>query len=78
MKKKGEYRLDVTGYTCPYPVIYLKKALSQLKEGDILEVVFDNPPSCETIPEAVREEGHEIIDFSRVDEGLWRITVKRR
>ena len=75
---KDRYVLDVTGYTCPYPVIYMRKAISMIKEGEILEVVFDNPPSCETIPEAAREDGHEIISFDKIGDGLWRIVIRKR
>ena len=77
-KGGGEYTLDVTGYTCPYPVIYMKKALSQIKSGEVLEIIFDNPPSCETIPEAAKSDGHEVLRFERIGEGLWRILVRRK
>lgn len=76
-KNEKSYILDVTGYTCPYPVIYMKNALSRLKKGDLLEVIFDNPPSCETLPEAAKEDGHEVISLEKVSPGLWRLLIKR-
>ena len=41
----GKYMLDVCGYVCPHPQIYTKKSLEKIDEGDILELVFDNPSS---------------------------------
>jgi len=61
-KGEGEYRLDVTGYVCPHPQIYTKKALEKLKEGDTLEVLFDNPSSAESISAMCENNGNEITD----------------
>ena len=78
MKTDHVYVLDVRGLVCPYPVIYTRKALSQLKSGEILKILTDNPPSCENVPRAVKDDGHEVIDVVRIEEGVWRITVKKR
>lgn len=74
----GGLVLDVRGYVCPYPVIYARKALARLSEGEILEVITDNPPSCENVPRAMREDGHEVLSVEPVEEGVWRIVVKKR
>lgn len=75
---ENKYVLDVRGYVCPYPVIYSRKILSKLKSGEILEILTDNPPSCENVPKAVIEDGHEVESVSRVEEGVWKITVIKR
>jgi len=72
------YLLDVRGYTCPYPVIYTRKALTKLGSGDTLEVLTDNPPSCENIPKAVKEDGHEVLSVENIERGVWRITIIKR
>ncbi len=74
----GKLVLDVRGYVCPYPVIYTKKALSRLEENGVLEVLIDNPPSCETVPKAASEEGHEVLGVEKVGEGVWKITIKKK
>ncbi len=61
-EEEGQYLLDVLGYVCPHPQVYTKKALEKLKPGDVLEVVFDNPSSGETIANMCGNTGHEIID----------------
>lgn len=63
-EKTGEatYLLDVQGYVCPHPQIYTKKALLKLKPGEILELVFDNPSSGESVAAMCEAEGDEIVD----------------
>ncbi len=64
-KEEGQYLLDVQGYVCPHPQIYTKKALEKLQSGDVLEVVFDNLSSSETIANMCDNTGHEIVDRKR-------------
>jgi len=57
----GAYRLDVTGYVCPHPQLYTKKALEKIGQGDILELVFDNPSSGESIAAMCDTSGNELV-----------------
>jgi len=61
-KEEGHYVLDVTGYVCPHPQIYTKKALEKLKSGELLDVVFDNPSSSESVSAMCDSVGHDIIN----------------
>jgi tRNA 2-thiouridine synthesizing protein A len=73
-KAEGSYLLDVKGYVCPHPQIYTKKALERLKPGDVLEVIFDNPSSGESISTMCDNTGDEI--FEKKQEGgqsIWSI-----
>ena len=61
-KEDGRYLLDVTGYVCPHPQIYTKKALEKIHEGDVLEVIFDNPSSAESISAMCENNGNKIVN----------------
>lgn len=61
-KADHSYLLDVKGYVCPHPQIYTKKALAKLQAGDVLEVVFDNPSSGESIASMCEITGDEITN----------------
>jgi len=61
-KEEGVYLLDVTGYVCPHPQIYTKKALEKLRSGDLLEVVFDNPSSSESVSAMCDAKGNPIVE----------------
>ena len=70
----GEYELDVKGYVCPHPQMYTKKALQKLGSGDVLNLVFDNPSSGESIIAMVESEGNEIFERQDGDGSyLWKI-----
>ncbi len=58
----GVYVLDVKGYVCPHPQIYTKKALSKVQSGDVVEVLFDNPSSGESIAAMCDNTGDEIVN----------------
>ncbi len=61
-KDNGSYLLDVKGYVCPHPQIYTKKALEKLEPGDMLELIFDNPSSGESISLMCDNSGDEILN----------------
>ena len=75
-KGDGTYTLDVQGYVCPHPQLYTKKGLEKLKQGEILELIFDNPSSGESIAAMCQAEGNEIVSRDK-DAGKttmrWRI-----
>lgn len=73
-KSEGNFLLDVTGYVCPHPQIYTKKALEKIGTGDIVEIIFDNPSSSESISAMCDSIGNEIIEKKK--EGgkfMWKI-----
>jgi tRNA 2-thiouridine synthesizing protein A len=61
-KSDGNYMLDVCGYVCPHPQIYCKKSLEKIGEGEVLEMIFDNPSSAETIVQMLDQAGHDLIE----------------
>ncbi|MDM7275499.1 MAG: sulfurtransferase TusA family protein [Thermoprotei archaeon] len=76
-REAGVYQLDLRGYVCPYPQIVALQALRGLRVGEILEVITDNPPSCENVPAAVRREGHEVLRVDKVGVGVWKIVIRK-
>lgn len=75
--EKGRYAIDVRGYTCPYPEIFVRRALDSIGPGDVLETVLDNAPSCETIPAAAEELKHKVLEVTKLDQTNWKIVVKK-
>ena len=69
-KEGGGYLLDVCGFVCPHPQIYCKKSLEKIESGEVLELVFDNPSSGETIIQMCEAAGHEILENKKVDDKM--------
>lgn len=72
----GDFVLDVTGYVCPHPQLYTKKALEKMQDGDVLEVLFDNPSSAESIAAMCDAEGNDIIERI-MEKGTYRWKIKK-
>ena len=73
-KKNGGYLLDVQGYVCPHPQLYTKKALKNMNSGEVLEVLFDNPSSSESISAMCDASGNEIVDkVQEAGKFTWKI-----
>jgi tRNA 2-thiouridine synthesizing protein A len=73
----GAYMLDVQGYVCPHPQLYTKKAMEKLKKGEVLELVFDNPSSGESILAMCQTDGNEIIEQAQQDGNAMRWRIRK-
>jgi tRNA 2-thiouridine synthesizing protein A len=71
-----ELKVDVTGETCPVPLVELRKALKKVESGDVVEVVGTHPASKKEIPMAVEALGLELLDVEE-KEGVWRIKIRK-
>jgi TusA-related sulfurtransferase len=71
-----ELKVDVTGETCPVPLVELRKALKKVESGDTVEVVGTHPASKKEIPMAVEAMGLELLDVEE-KEGVWRIKIRK-
>ncbi|MCH5322019.1 MAG: sulfurtransferase-like selenium metabolism protein YedF [Helicobacter sp.] len=60
------YRLDLQGEPCPYPVIRTLEVLPELKKGEILEVLSDCPQSINNIPVDAKNHGYEVLDIEQL------------
>ncbi|WP_048062896.1 sulfurtransferase TusA family protein [Caldivirga maquilingensis] len=74
----GRYELDLRGYACPYPVLFTRKYFTQLSRGDEVEILIDNPLSCETVPAAVEELNGEVISIEPIGNGTYRIVARKQ
>jgi len=72
----AEIKVDVTGETCPVPLVETRKALRKASQGDVVEVRGTHPASKKEIPMAVRALGLELLDVT--EEGnLWKIRIRK-
>jgi tRNA 2-thiouridine synthesizing protein A len=73
---EGTYMLDVCGYVCPHPQIYCKKSLEKMNEGDVVEVILDNPSSVETITQMCDQIGNDILN-KKTEGGKIYLKIKK-
>ena len=57
--------LDVTGLTCPMPLLKAKKALNELPAAGLLRVLATDPGSVRDFETFSRQSGHQLLESSK-------------
>lgn len=72
----SDMKVDVTGETCPVPLVEMRKALRKAAPGEIVEVTGTHPASKKEIPMAVEALGSELLDVTE-ENGKWKIKIRK-
>ena len=76
MKTKADKKLDCLGLFCPEPVFKTRMQLDDMKIGETLEIVADDPAAKLDIENLAKNLGQEVIES--VQEGdVTRIILKK-
>ncbi|NCG42619.1 MAG: sulfurtransferase TusA [Euryarchaeota archaeon] len=62
-QNKPTHRLNVIGFHCPIPVAEAKKALLQMSNGEILEILSDDPETYHDIPLLMMRSNHNLLSI---------------
>jgi len=54
--------LDARGLNCPLPILKAKKALADMKSGDVLKIVATDPGSVRDFQAFARQTGNELVE----------------
>ena len=69
--------LDMTGYFCPEPVVKASEEIETIGEGEVLELLADDPSSKSDMESWSRRTGHELLSVERDDGGVYRFMIRR-
>jgi TusA-related sulfurtransferase len=73
---KAVRTLDCLGLYCPEPLFQTRENIDQIKPGEILEVITDDPAAEEDLKRFAKRAGHEIVSFEKNDTQM-RFLIKR-
>ena len=73
---KADRTLDAIGFFCPEPVLKTRREMDQMKVGEVLEVMADDPGSNEDIPRWAKRAGQEFLSMRQEDHHC-RFLVKK-
>ena len=79
MKKedaKAVKTLDCLGLYCPEPLFQTRENIDQIKLGEVLEVITDDPAAEEDLKRFAKRAGHEVVSFEKGDDHM-RFLIKR-
>lgn len=68
--------LDCVGLLCPEPLFQTREAMDTLEEGDVLEVLADDPAAEEDLTRFAKRTGHEVVSIK--DEGDYKRFLIRK
>ena len=60
----AQKEIDTRGLNCPLPILKAKKALAELRSGQVLKVVATDPGSVRDFQAFARQTGNELIEQS--------------
>lgn len=59
--------LDARGLNCPLPILRAKKALTELKSGDVLKILATDPGSVKDFAAFARQTGNELLSSEEIN-----------
>lgn len=69
-------RLDLTGLTCPIPIVKTAKAIKELQPGELIEALATDPGSVADFAAWSRSTGNELVEQSEQD-GVYRFVIRK-
>ena len=57
-----EKEIDTRGLNCPLPILKAKKALADMRSGEVLKVVSTDPGSMRDFQAFARQTGNELVE----------------
>jgi tRNA 2-thiouridine synthesizing protein A len=60
--------LDTRGLNCPLPILKAKKALADMRSGEVLKVVATDPGSMRDFQAFARQTGNELVEQSAAND----------
>ena len=76
MKVKPDRTLDCLGLYCPEPVFRTRLELDDLKVGEVLEVLADDPAAESDIQSLVKNLEQELVSVSKEGNSV-RIVIRK-
>ena len=69
--KNVDVELDVTGLSCPMPLLKAKLALNNMESQQISKVVATDPGSEKDFQRFVDQSDHQILDFQKDEQAYF-------
>ena len=70
--------VNACGQQCPGPILQLKNAIDELKEGEAVCITATDPGFVADVPAWCHTTGHELVSVEPGDKGTYRATIVKR
>ena len=69
--------VDCVGLYCPMPVMRAKEEIDQLKPGELMELIADDPASLEDMKSWAKRSGHQLLKVTE-DGQEYRFVIQKK
>ena len=69
-------QIDCTGLFCPMPIVKTREAIKQMAQGQVLEMLSDDPASEADMKSWSQITGNELLSIDR-DDAVFRFLVRK-
>ena len=78
MGEEAARTIDIRGLVCPMTFVKAKLAIEDMITGGLLSITLDYEPATRSIPNSMRELGHEVLAIEQTGPKEWRLTIRKR
>jgi len=68
--------IDARGTSCPGPLLAAKKAIGEIQQGEIMEILSSDEGTKRDVPKWARKKGHEYLGTVE-ESGFFKIYLKK-
>jgi TusA-related sulfurtransferase len=69
-------QIDCTGLFCPMPIVKTREAMGQMRAGQVLEMLSDDPASDPDMRSWAQNTGHELLAVTR-NGAVYRFVIRK-
>ena len=73
----AQKELDTRGLNCPLPILKAKKALADMRSGEVLKVLATDPGSMRDFQAFARQTGNELLEQERSNDDFIHFLRRR-
>lgn len=70
--------VNACGQQCPGPILQLKNAIDEIKEGEAVCITATDPGFVADVPAWCNTTGHELVSVEPAEKGSYRATIVKR
>jgi TusA-related sulfurtransferase len=76
LEHQSDHLLDVRGGFAPVTLLVIRRALREMKPGEMMEILVDDPDTGEDLVKTISTSLYELIDFKE-DHFFCRIFLRK-
>ncbi len=69
--------LDCVGLYCPEPLFQTRQKIDELKIGETVEVIADDPAAEEDLKRFCKRTGQQLVKFEKDKDGAFHFLIKK-